>query len=182
MVFPPSGISYTFIQKHLLPTKIPRVEGLKIEAKYRPAGLVAGDLWDVFRLPSGKTAVTILDVSGHGIGAALLTGVVKMSLNWRLGEEENPAKAISNVNNDILSCMSDSDEQFVTVIVGVWNPQDTSWTYCAAGHAGGLLQTGHQVCNLSATGPLLGVFVGAQWEDKEIKMSKGDKLFLYSGA
>ena len=166
------------IQANLLPTSMPTLQGLSVAAEYRPVEHVAGDLYDVFELPEVRTAFVILDVAGHGIAAALLTGVVKMSLHRRLAEQNDPAAAISLVNEDLLRCISEG--QFVTACIGVWNAEDQTWTYCGAGHPGGLLSSSDQVCHLPSTGPLLGVVGDAQWSSEMIQLHKGDRLFLYT--
>lgn len=166
------------IQANLMPKTLPSVSGLKLETAYRPAEEVAGDLYDVFPLPNGKMAVAILDVSGHGISAAMLTGIVKMSLHHRFSERTSPAEAIELVNADLLSCVIEG--QFVTVCVGVWDRANRTWTYVGAGHAGGVLQSGGRAEHLPATGPLLGVLDSALWQNRMIPLRSGDRLFLYT--
>ena len=166
------------IQASLLPASVPFLRGLSVVADYRPVEYVAGDLYDVFELPNETTAFAILDVAGHGITAALLTGVVKMSLHRRLMERSDPAEAITLVNQDLLDCISEG--QFVTACVGIWNPADKSWTYCGAGHTGGVMLTRQGSRHLSHTGPLLGIMAEAQWSSETIQLAPGDRLFLYT--
>ncbi len=166
------------IQANLLPKSMPSLEGLSVVAEYRPVEHVAGDLYDIFELAEGRTAFVILDVAGHGLTAALLTGVVKMSFHRRLAEQDDPAEAIALVNEDLLRCVTDG--QFVTACVGVWQPDDRTWTYCGAGHPGGLVLSGDQVNHLPSTGPLLGVMEDTQWSSTTIQMHEGDRLFLYT--
>jgi len=104
--------------------------------------------------------------------------VVKMSLHRRLAERDDPASAISLANEDLLRCISDG--QFVTACIGVWDPAGQTWTYCGAGHSGGLLSSHDQVRHLPSTGPLLGVVADAQWSSEMIQLHKNDRLFLYT--
>ena len=166
------------IQTNLLPRSMPSLEGLSVAAEYRPVEHVAGDLYDIFELAKGRTAFVILDVAGHGLTAALLTGVVKMSFHRRLAEQDDPAEAIALVNEDLLRCVTDG--QFVTACVGVWQPDDRTWTYCGAGHPGGLVLSGDQVNHLPSTGPLLGVMADAQWSSRTIQLHEGSGLFLFT--
>lgn len=166
------------IQSNLLPSAVPSIPGLSVAALYRPAEFVASDLYDVFILPGGKTVLLVLDVSGHGVSAALLTGVVKMSLHRRLAEEDDPAKAIMLVNRDLLACATEGE--FVTVCVGVWNHVERTWTYCAAGHEGGMLISGGRLTALPATGALLGVLEKATWTNRVVKLRNGDRLILFT--
>jgi HAMP domain-containing protein len=166
------------IQEKLLPASQPAISGLYITADYRPAEQVAGDLYDIFKLSHNRTCIAILDVCGHGISAALLTGVVKMSLHRRLAEKDNLSEAMSLVNDDIIACVPEG--HFVTACVGLWDQEDQSWTYCAAGHPGGLLLTQNHAKSLEATAPLLGVFEGRDWPISSVKLSPGDRVFLYT--
>lgn len=166
------------IQSNLLPTRPPALKGLTVAAAYRPAKVVAGDLYDVFDLPDGRTAVAILDVAGHGLSSALLTGVVKMSLHWRMAEIADLGKAVAQVNQDLLDCATEG--QFVTATVGVWDARDRTWRYCAAGMSGGLLiQDGKQEL-LPSTGALIGVFEKEEWAERTVTLRPGDRLVLYT--
>ncbi len=120
----------------------------------------------------------VLDVSGHGISAALLTGVVKMSLHRRLAEQNDLAKAVSLVNRDLLDCITDG--QFVTACIGIWDPIHHVWTYCAAGHPGGLLMSGGQPSHLPHTGPLLGVMPDGEWSGRNIQLTGNERIYLYT--
>ncbi len=166
------------IQANLLPEAVPQAAGLAFAAAYRPAEQVAGDFYDIFSLPGGRVVIAIVDVAGHGISAALLTGVAKMSLHWRLGEYHNPARALERVNEDLIACLPEG--RFVTACVGVWNTTDQTWTYASAGHPGGLVLSQAGVDRLGSTGPLLGVLGRATWEERRIPLRSGDRLFLYT--
>jgi serine phosphatase RsbU (regulator of sigma subunit) len=166
------------IQANLLPKGEPQVAGLKIAAEYRPAEHVAGDLYDFFALPDGRTAMAVLDVSGHGVGSAMLTGVLKVALHWRLTEHRDLAETMQWVNRDLLACTS--DDHFATACVGIWEPDRGRWTYCAAGHPGGVLLRGETVVELPSTGFLLGALPRGEWTAQPIDLSPGDRVLLYT--
>jgi sigma-B regulation protein RsbU (phosphoserine phosphatase) len=166
------------IQANLLPTKKPEIPGLRIATEYRPAQHVAGDLYDIFSLSQGRICIAILDVCGHGISAALLTGVVKMSLHRRIAENSDLAEAMKHVNDDLLACTPEG--RFTTACVGIWNQEDKSWTYCAAGHPGGLMLKQNRLKSLESTAPLLGVFSGTEWLTNSVSLSQGDRIFMYT--
>lgn len=168
----------TSIQTSLLPRLPSKSRGLKIATEYRPAAHVAGDLYDVFGLPGEKTAIAIIDVSGHGISAALLTGVVKMAMHHRLTETEDLSQAMYKINEDLFAYIPEG--YFVTACVGVWNPTDNSWTYCGAGHPGGLLLTADSIKSLPSTGSLMGIPSVNSFPVNRIQLVKGQRLFLYT--
>jgi serine phosphatase RsbU (regulator of sigma subunit) len=82
------------------------------------------------------------------------------------------------VNDDLLACTPEG--RFVTASVGIWNQQDRSWTYCAAGHPGGMLLTASHVESLESTVPLLGVLSDSDWATKIMRLSVGERVFLYT--
>jgi len=166
------------IQSKLLPRLPSRIGPVAIAAEYRPAGYVAGDLYDVFRLPGHRIAVVVLDVSGHGISAAILTGAVKMSLRRHLAGSADLSTAMQRVNHDVFMCTTDS--HFVTSCVGIWDVRCARWTYCAAGHPGGVLLRNGKTTELSSTAPLLGVIPAGRWDTESAVLSPGDRLLLYT--
>lgn len=167
------------IQAKLLPRVIPTVTGLRVAAGYQPAGYVAGDLYDVFDIAPGRTAVAVLDVCGHGISAALLTGVVKMSLHHRLSRCQGLIEAVEWINRDLLECVSEG--QYVTACIGLWERATGVWRYVGAGHPGGVLLAGREWPEeLPSTGPVLGMMVEAQWEEATRQLRPGNRLFLYT--
>lgn len=166
------------IQENLLPDSLPDVPGLSLAAGYEPAEGVAGDLYDVFGLGENRTAIVMLDVAGHGIAAALLTGVVKMSLHRRLAECDGPADAMQRVNNDLLACASEG--QFVTAFVAVWDSSSATLTYSSAGHPPAIMVGDSEFARLDSTGPLLGIFAEDQWDERSIAIPAGGRLFIYT--
>lgn len=166
------------IQANLLGKFSPEIGGLKLAVEYRPATHVAGDLYDAFALADGRIALVILDVSGHGINAAMLTGLAKISLRRCLTACSDLSEAMRHVNSDVYACTSDS--YFVTACVGIWNPDDGRWTYCGAGHPGGILIREGNIEELPATAPLLGVLPDGQWETASVSLSPQDRVFLYT--
>jgi len=166
------------IQEGLLPKGVPEVKGLAIATEYRPAEHVAGDLYDVFSLPDGRTALTVFDVSGHGVSAALLTGVMKMSLHWRLAQEETLELALPLVNHDLLGCITDG--QFATLFVAIWDPRTRAWTYSSAGHPDGLWMREGALRWLPRLGPLLGVLPDGTWSSRTLQAAPGDRFVMFT--
>lgn len=166
------------IQAGLLPKLTSKLDGLTLAAEYRPAAHVAGDLYDAFGLADDRIAIAVLDVSGHGLSAAMLTGVVKTSLRHHLTQCADLSEAVRCLNSDILACTSDS--YFVTACVGIWDPKESRWTYCAAGHPGGILIREGKTVVLPSTAALLGVLPEGDWEARSVTLSPHDRIVLYT--
>lgn len=166
------------IQRNLLPRFVPPVPGLNAVAEYWPLEHVAGDLYDVFELPDGRIVAVILDVAGHGVSAALLTGVVRMSLRYRFDQNPNLTEALRAVNTDLLACTL--GETFVVACVGLWDPANRTWTHAGVGHLGCTVLTEGSIRHLDSTGPVLGMLADAEWSCESIQLQEGDRVFLYT--
>ena len=121
------------IQRGLLPTAIPNAPGFEIEGWSQPADQTGGDYFDWMELPDGGTLITLADVTGHGIGPALIVAVCRAymraaTVNVGVALEQ----AISRVNDLLQKDMPTG--RFVTAAVGVLRPADNEMTLISAGH------------------------------------------------
>ena len=85
------------IQKGLLPEPLPRVAGITAAARLVPAEAMSGDFYDAEALPDGLSLVAV-DVSGHGVPAALVAAMVKQALSQARSQSANPATLLALVN------------------------------------------------------------------------------------
>jgi serine phosphatase RsbU (regulator of sigma subunit) len=108
----------------------------------------------------------------------MLTGVVKMSVRRHLTSVGDLSTAMRNVNRDIHVCTA--DKYFITACVGIWEPACRRWTYCAAGHPGGVLLRAGRTVDLPSTSPLLGVLPEGQWPVESVDLRYRDRIFLYT--
>jgi serine phosphatase RsbU (regulator of sigma subunit) len=166
------------IQRNLLPAAMPSLSGLRVVTNRRQAEHVSGDMYDAFELPNGTSAILLFNVTGHGIAAALLAGLVRMSLRYRSSETLDPGKALDAANKDITKAMSESE--FVTACVGIWNAHDLTWSYAAAGSQCGVLLANGKSSRLECSGPSLGASYKGQWQTRVISLDAASRLFLYT--
>ncbi|MDF1546008.1 MAG: ATP-binding protein, partial [bacterium] len=76
------------IQKTLLPSKLPKLPGMEIDAVYRPASVVSGDLYDVFKVGESRYCLTVADVSGKGVPASLVMSMLRTLIRiYAIGED-----------------------------------------------------------------------------------------------
>ncbi len=87
------------IQTSILPESMPQLEGLRVAAKYVPMSEVAGDFYDFLVVDDRRVGVLIADVSGHGIGAALVASMVKVAIAAQAGHADDPAKVMTGLNS-----------------------------------------------------------------------------------
>jgi anti-sigma regulatory factor (Ser/Thr protein kinase) len=88
------------LQRTLLPASLPAMPGLEIAGRYLPAagGSLGGDWFDAFLLPSGRIALTVGDVVGHGVTAAAVMAQLRTALRAYAVESHEPAEVVARVN------------------------------------------------------------------------------------
>ena len=149
--------------------------GVGLAARFVPAqGIVAGDWFDVVRLPDDRVAVALVDVSGHGAGVGAFALRTK-ALTLAAIQSHEPGDAFSWVAERL----GDTGEQFLTGVILVLDPATGDVTYASAGHPPLLLAGLTGVTQLGPTGPLLGPLMRG-WETASIELARGGVLVAYS--
>ncbi len=169
------------IQLALLPKRYPDVPGWTFAARYEPAREVGGDLFDVFAVQGGldRIALVIADVTGKGIPAAVLMADVKALLHAAIDNVQAPAEALRRVNAVLVH--ERATALFVTAALLVIDVATGHVRYALAGHEPPLVarSAGH-VELLEASGPILGAFADAAYEERETTLEPGDAVTLYT--
>ncbi|AFM12997.1 PP2C family protein-serine/threonine phosphatase [Turneriella parva] len=168
------------IQRSILPEA---GTGKTIEwvATYRPVGRVSGDFYDVFELPGGATGILQFDASGHGVPAALLTMMAKISFAEAVQKHATPALAMAHVNDE-LSLHLQKTGNFLTAFYAVIS-QEGKLTYCNAAHTQVLLLKENGMCELLDPTSLSVGFAplgGADFHNGEATFAPGDRLLIYT--
>jgi PAS domain S-box-containing protein len=168
------------LQRAMLPTHLPVVDGMKFSSAYSPAAAeseVGGDWFDAFPLADGCIAVSIGDVTGHGLTAAVIMGEVRQSIRASAMVDSNPALVLQRANQLLLLHESAS---IVTGIFGVIDSKKQTFTYASAGHPPPLVAREGDVWALETAGLPLGL----RGPDDEISftthLGAGSMLVLYT--
>jgi serine phosphatase RsbU (regulator of sigma subunit) len=120
------------IQRSFLPARPPEVPGFRLAVEYAPAAQVGGDLYDYFRLASGRVGVAIGDVSGKGVSGALLMARLTSALRAATAISEHPSAVLEQLNELVLA---ENDEgMFVTASFAVLDPESGRFEIANAGH------------------------------------------------
>lgn len=167
------------IQQHLLPPVPKELQGLQVALRYVAAEQASGDTYDMVPLRDGRFAVMIGDVTGHGVGAALLTHAVQAALRSYLELIDDLATIMTRINQRLVAGVETGN--FMSLLLAVVDPRTHTMQYVNAGHPG-LVLCGQDSCTvLEKTGMVLGV-VGDQVyrESPPIQMAAGDLLFLHT--
>jgi len=167
------------IQTDLLPRTPPAPAGYDIAGKSVPAQMVGGDYFDFMQMPEGRYGVTLGDVSGKGLPAALLMANLQATLRGQTLFGGSVHECIQRSNK--LLAESTSPEKFVTLFYSVLDPGAKTLTYCNAGHdAPMLLRTGGASERLATGGVVLSILDDFPYQEETVPFGPGDLMVVYS--
>jgi phosphoserine phosphatase RsbU/P len=167
------------VQRKLLPQPHFSAYGLNCECASLPAGEIGGDLYDFFEIDSGTMAFLLGDVSGKGIGAALLMANLQATLRGQQELARYPSKLMERVN--YLFFESTRPEHFATLFYGVYDAGTRTIRYVNCGHPSAvLLRANGDYELLDATATVLGAFKDRGFEERSVEMRAGDRVVLFS--
>jgi hypothetical protein len=167
------------IQIGLLPSRLPTDGMIEAAASWRPAQAVSGDFYFVDEDPGGAVVACIADVSGKGVGPALLMANVQAALEANVESGIGPAAICTRLNQFVGRHAAAG--RYVTFFVAKLDPVAGCLSYCNAGHNPPvLLRAGGAAESLTGGGPVLGVFDGHAFAETEIALGAGDRVILYT--
>jgi serine phosphatase RsbU (regulator of sigma subunit) len=167
------------IQTRLMPREIPHVKGLEIHGEYQPCFEVGGDYFDIIPIDEDRTALVIADVSGKGVGAALLMSNLQASLKMSISFSLPLPDIVNKINKMIFD--NSLASQFITFFICLWDDKTKILEYINAGHNPPLiLTTRNRTKKLSPTGIGLGIKENQVYKSKRVKMCINDVLVIYT--
>ncbi|MGA7110753.1 MAG: PP2C family protein-serine/threonine phosphatase [Terracidiphilus sp.] len=165
------------IQLSILPGEFPASTAFRVAAQYVPMRTVAGDFYDFLATDASHAGLLIADVSGHGVPAALIASMVKMSATAQRANAAHPATLLAGMNTALCG---NTQGQFVTAAYVYLDARTRELRYSAAGHPSMLLLRGGQVVEVTENGLLLAAAEDALYTEKSVGMETGDRLLLYT--
>jgi len=168
------------VQARLLPNPPPAVAGLDIAGICLPALAVGGDYFDFFAMKNEGLGIAIADVSGKGLGAAILMSNLQAGLRTAVGAGVGVEEALRSVNG--LLCDLTSENRFASFFFGVVHRSRRVLRYLNAGHNSPLLfrRDARKPVSLASTAPVLGIMQNWQGREREIELGPGDVLLAYT--
>jgi hypothetical protein len=173
------------VQFDLLPPGRLSTHDLEFAAQCVPAWQVGGDFYDALETADHQVALVLGDVSGKGLSAALVMGVVQGAVHAAnaTGGAANHEQAAERLNH--LLCKKTSRERFVSLVWCYFDPAASVLNYINAGHLPPMLIRHHdngsfEVIRLEDGGPVLGVLPGATYKQSQISVQPGDLLVVFS--
>jgi sigma-B regulation protein RsbU (phosphoserine phosphatase) len=166
-------------QRALLPPPLhhPRLE---LAAEFIPVREIGGDYYDVIPLDRGRLAVTLADVMGKGVPAALLAANLKACLRAHVhAGADNPGEIMARVNRIFWDVTPKG--LFATLFFGIFDFEAGHLCYVNAGHEPGLVvRDGGRPELLDAGGTVLGLFEDSEYSPGRTEMAPDDLLVLFS--
>lgn len=168
------------IQQTFLPDKMPKMPGWQMAVHWETARQVGGDFYDYFRLPDGRIAVVIADVSDKGLAASLYMTVTRTLLRAAALEANSPSKTLEKVNDLLLT--NSQNGLFVTTFYGILSLETGVLEYTIAGHNPPLVikYDTKEVIELDRGGIALGALPDISLIDQKVILKPGDCLVLYT--
>ncbi|MBN1510096.1 MAG: SpoIIE family protein phosphatase [Sedimentisphaerales bacterium] len=180
------------VQRTLLPEGFPNVQGWRFAWSYRPCDELAGDALNIIRINDRLIGLYLLDVSGHGVPAALLSVAVTRSLHSPQAgaaslvagpgtnpEAVGPAEVVSRLNS--LYPMESNGGHYFTMIYGLLDVRTRQLRFTVAGHPGPILATsGEPPRRLDVRGLPIGMIESARYDEAVVELRPGDRLYLHS--
>jgi serine phosphatase RsbU (regulator of sigma subunit) len=170
----------TALQRTLLLERLPEVPGVALAARYLPSAqdVVGGDWYDLVLLPSGRVALVLGDVAGHGLPAAAITAQLRHALRAHLLRDVGPAEALAALNELVVRLLPD---ELATAVVAELDPGSGEVAIATAGHLPVLRVGGAEAGYLDADrGPALGLLDTAGYRETRLRLGREELLMLYS--
>lgn len=173
------------IQQKLLPKEAPKLNNYEVAALNIPTHKVGGDYFDYFPIDAQRYVLTIADVSGKGVPAALLMSNLHATLHAMMSAEVPLEQIVARINNFVYA--NTTYDKFITFFVGVLDMQANTFTYVNGGHnppyyfhpeAGGAEPCSFRL--LEQGGLLLGMFPGAAYQVETLHLKPGDWIVMYT--
>ncbi len=167
------------VQRSLLPTAMPTVEGYQFYASYDSARAVGGDMYDWFELPDGKICLSFGDVAGKGVPGALIMCRMDSCVQSTVRHVHDVVEAICAINNHM--CDSDVEGRFVTYILCIVDTKNHEVTLSNAGHMPPIIRRASGTIERfdeELSGPPICVTDDYPYEAQTCKLGPGDLILI----
>lgn len=182
------------LQQALLPAALPEREGLRFSWMYRPCSGLAGDTLNVFDIDADHVGMYLLDVSGHGVKAALLSVALNRLLAPRPGQpclvhrqrgrrgalEPTPPREVAEELNRRFQ-FDEALEQYFTLFYGLLDTRTRELRYVTAGHPGPVFSPPDRpATDLTQSLFAIGWVPEPNYPERRLRLRRGDRVYVYS--
>jgi sigma-B regulation protein RsbU (phosphoserine phosphatase) len=167
------------IQRALLPSPLPEIDGCEMAALWKPAMAFGGDCYDMLRFSNTRLGLSIADVAGKGLPAALLMANLQASVRAFGTEDARPETVTRQVNRAL--CRHTPLDRFVTFFYAMIDTSRGTLACSNAGHNPPILVHADGSVSRPATGGMvLGVLEDNAYSQAEMRLHSGDRLVLFT--
>lgn len=168
------------IQESLLPLQLPHFAGLELFARNSPSRGVSGDFYEVAACRDGRhCSILVVDVSGKGIPAALLTASIEALVAGPMEDRVSPDEVLGMVSRRLYE--RTPPEKYATAFFAIIDTHDGTVHFSNAGHNPSLLvHADGRITRLEVEGKPLGLVRGSSYELGEVRLAPGDSLVVYT--
>jgi serine phosphatase RsbU (regulator of sigma subunit) len=169
------------LQGASLPKMLPTIDHLYLSADYRPGkseATIGGDWYDAFALDDGRVAITVGDVLGNGLAAAVTMGRLRQSMRAIATLLAEPNAMLDAADRTV---KTESDETYATALAGVFDPRTHQFTFASAGHPSPVLRhPDGRIEEFNAPGMMLGLRRGTSLQTITIDLKPGSTLVFFT--
>lgn len=170
------------IQKSLLPKEVPSIKNFCFDWTYLPCEQMGGDLVNIIPAGQDKWILYIVDVSGHGPKAAMITVALSQFLNSSLGSKSQvdflrPSSVMQALEAEFPFSRFDS---FFTIIYGVLDINSGDFVFCNSAHPFPLLVDENGAEYIEQHDAMLGLGLCSEWSEIRLSLTGNKKLFFYT--
>lgn len=157
-----------------------RVFNMSIATHFETSSALGGDFWSMRPLSTTRLAITMLDFSGHGIGAAMNVFRIHTIMQECTPLSGDPAQYLAAINRQLHPLLE--RHEFATMFYGIIDTEANCLLYASAAMHPALLYSGKErsIVPIQGNGFALGVVAGASYETQFAPFMPGDMLLLYS--
>jgi len=167
------------IQAEMLPRAPLQLGTTEIKGVSVPAREVGGDFFNYFKLDDGQVALLVGDVSGKGVGAALLMANIQATLRTRLSLGQELATIADQIDREIQD--GSPGPVYATLFMAIFDPVGRRLKYVNAGHNPQfVLRAGGGLESMTGTGMPVGMLAGHGYAERQVQLAVGDVLFFYT--
>lgn len=166
------------IQRALMPIENPKIEGWDIKLFTRSANDVSGDLVDFLKIDDNRIAITIADVAGKGLSAALLTAKLQSTIR-AYAEESQKVSELAKKTNRVFHRDS-LPKLFASMVYIELSPNSNKINFVNAGHFPPVVISNHGIVELPKGEIALGLIDEANYSDNKIELSSNDLFVIYT--
>ena len=168
------------IQQSLLPHSSFSNDWCSVSGMAIPTSEVGGDYFDIIGLSKDLVAVVIADVSGHGVGAGIVSAMTKSALHLQLAQDPSPSTVLTKLNGTLASITE--DKTFVTCAYILLNDRERTARIATAGHPAVLYKKKGRsdIAEIRIPNFALGIKENVHFREKKIRYTRGDHFFLHT--